>query len=169
MKIATRLFVVALIAAVGVWLWGVAFPNPERVIRKRMAETARAASFVPGESYFSRLAGARRLSDFFATNVEVNIDLPGRQERQWTGREEILEAALASRSTVESLKVTFPDVSVSIGPEKESATVDVTAEARISGQSDLFVQEMNFAFRKIGGEWLITHVQSVQTLQNPGR
>jgi hypothetical protein len=164
MKIATRLLVIALVAGAGVWLWGVLFPNPERVIRKRLAETARAASFAPGESYFSRLAAARRLSEFCATNVEVNIDIPGHEERQWAGREDILQAELSARATLNSLKVTFPDVNLIIGPDKESATADLTAEARISGDSDLFVQEMKFTFRKIGGEWLITQVQTVQTL-----
>jgi hypothetical protein len=169
MKIATRLFLIALVAAVGVWLWGVLFPNPDRVIRKRLAEAARAASFAPGESYFSRLSGARRLSDFCATNVEVNIDIPGHQDRQWNGREEILQAALGARATLNSLNVTFPDVSLIIGPDKESALADLTAEARISGDSDLFVQEMKFTLSKVGGQWLITRVQTVQTLQNAGR
>jgi hypothetical protein len=169
MRIATRLFLIALVAAVGVWLWGVLFPSPDRVIRKRLAEAAHAASFAPGQSYFSRLASARRLSDFFATNVEVNIDIPAHQERQWSGREDILQAALGARSTLESLNVTVPDVTLIIGPGKESATADLTAEARISGDSEMFVQEMKFTLRKVGGEWLITRVQTVQTLQNPGR
>jgi hypothetical protein len=46
---------------------------------------------------------------------------------------------------------------------------DLTAEARISGESDLFVQEMKFTLRKDGSRWLITRVQTVQTLQNAGR
>jgi hypothetical protein len=168
-RIATRLFLIALVAALGVWLWGVLFPNPDRAIRKRLAEAARAASFAPGESYFSRLSGAQRLSDLFATNVEVNIDIPGHQEGHWAGREEILQAALGARATLQSLSVTFPDMTLIIGPGKESATADLTAEARISGDSDLFVEEMKFTLRKDGSRWLITRVQTVQTLQNAGR
>jgi hypothetical protein len=166
MKIAARLFLIALVAAVGLWLWGVLFPNPDRAVRKRLAETARAASFASGQSYFSRLSSAQRLADYFATNVEVNLDIPGHHERQWAGREEILQAALGARTTLNSLNVTFPDVTLIIGPDKESATADLTAEARISGESDLFVEEMKFTLRKFGGQWLITRVQTVQTLQN---
>jgi hypothetical protein len=166
MKIGIRLVLVALVAAAGVWLWGVLFPNPEQVIRKRLADTARAASFAPGESYLSRLTAAQRLSGFFATNVEVNIDVPGHHEREWTGREEILQAALGARATLTSLSVTFPDVSLDIAPGKESATADLTAEARMPGEPDPFVQEMKFNLIKVGGEWLITRVQTVQTLEN---
>jgi hypothetical protein len=169
MKIAGRLLAAVLIAAAAVWLWTIFFPNPDRVIRKRLAETARAASFAPGQSVFSRLAGAQRLANFFATNVQVNIDIPGHQQRQWSGRDDLLQAALGARSSIESLKVTFPDISLSIDPDKESATADLTAEARISGDSYLYVEEMKFMFRKFGGEWLITQVQTVQTLQSPAQ
>ncbi len=166
MKIGIRLVLVALVAAAGVWLWGVLFPNPEQVIRKRLADTARAASFAPGESYLSRLSAAQRLSGFFATNVEVSIEVPGHQEREWTGREEILQAALGARATLASLSVTFPDVILVIAPGKESATADLTAEARMPGEPDPFVQEMKFNLIKVGSEWLITRVQTVQTLEN---
>lgn len=169
MKVVARLLVFAIFAAVIVWLWTVLFPSPDRVIRKRLAETAAAASFVPGQSQFSRLAGAQRLANFFATNVEISIELPGHQARQFSGREDVLQAALAARATIDTIKVTFPDVALEIEPDKEAATADLTAEARISGNPDLFLQEMKFALRKIGGQWLITRVETVQTLQTPER
>jgi hypothetical protein len=169
MRIAARVLVFALIAVAAVWLWGILFPNPDHVIRKRLADVARAASFARGQSYLSRLAGAQRLAGCFATNVEVSIEIPGHQERHWTGREDIQQAALAARGTIDGLSVTFPDIALSIEPDKQSATADLTAEARITGESDLFVEEMKFALRKTGNEWLITRVETVQTLQSPGR
>ncbi|HEX3988859.1 MAG TPA: hypothetical protein VHZ30_05460, partial [Verrucomicrobiae bacterium] len=118
MKIAARIVIAALVAAAFVWLWGVVFPSADKVIRKRLAETARAASFDPSQSALSRMAGAQPLQYFFATNVEINIDLPGHQARQMSGRDEILQAALAARGSLESVKVTFPDVALTIDPDK---------------------------------------------------
>jgi hypothetical protein len=168
MKLAVRLVGVALLAVAVVWLWGVFFPGADKVIRKRLEETARAASFAPGQSYFSKLAGAQRLADFFATNVQIDIDIPGHQQRQLSGREEILQGALSARASLDSVKVTFADISLNIEPDKQSATADLTAEARLSGDPDPDVQELKFILRKFGNEWLITRVQTVQILQHPG-
>jgi hypothetical protein len=169
MRIAARLLLIALIGAAIVWLWGVLFPNPDHVIRKLLAQTARAASFAPGQSYLSRLSSAQRLPDYFATDVEVTIDVPGHEERRLVGRQDIQQAALSARATLDSLDVTFPDITLTIDRDKESATADLAAEARISGNADILVQEMKFTLRKFGGQWLITRVETVQTLQKPGR
>ncbi|HEY3855278.1 MAG TPA: hypothetical protein VGO67_12870 [Verrucomicrobiae bacterium] len=167
MKIALRIVVIALVVAAAVWLWGVFFPSADKVIRKRLAETARAASFDSSQSALSKMASAQRLQYFFATNVEINLDLPGHQARQMAGRDEIVQAALAARGSIESVKITFPDVMLTIAPDKQSATADVTAEVKISGDADLNPQEMKFELRKIDGHWLITRVETVQSLQKP--
>src|SRR5580692_3409062 len=57
-RVAARLLIVVFVGVAAVWLWGVLFPSPDRVIRKRLAEIAAAASFAHGQSYLSRLAGA---------------------------------------------------------------------------------------------------------------
>jgi len=93
-----RLLLLAAVAALGVWAWTALHPSPERLIRKQLEGVARAVSFRPNEGYLAKLAGARSLPDFFSTNVEINIDLPGRQEHRLAGREEIQQAALAART-----------------------------------------------------------------------
>jgi hypothetical protein len=168
MKTAMRLVGMALLVVAVVWLWGVVFPSADKVIRKRLEETARAASFAHGQSYFSRLASAQRLADFFAPNVQIDIDIPGHQERRFSGREEILQGALSARATLDSVKVTFADISLNIEPDKQSATADLTAEARLSGDPDPDVQELKFILRKFDNQWLISRVQTVQILQHPG-
>ena len=57
MKIVFRLILLAALLALGVWLWFVLFPSPEKIIRQRLTELARTASFSSGES---DLAQARR-------------------------------------------------------------------------------------------------------------
>ena len=61
-----------------------------------------------------------------------------------------------------SLKVEFPDVSVTVTPDKLSAVADVAIKVQVGGENEINVQEMKFTFQKIGGDWLITRVESVR-------
>ena len=61
-----------------------------------------------------------------------------------------------------SLKVEFPDVSVTVAPDKLSAVADVAVKVQAAGEKDFHVQEMKFTFQKIGGDWLITRVETVR-------
>jgi ketosteroid isomerase-like protein len=152
--------------ALAVAVWFRLRPNPEREIRKQLQGAARAASFSSGEGMLAKLAGAARLADFFSTNVEVTIDLPAGQEHRLAGREEVQQAALAARAQGQGLSVTFPDVSIIVNADQESAVADLTLQARFAGQAeaDMIVQEMKFTLRKIDGQWLIVKVATVRTL-----
>ncbi len=163
MKIAFRLLLLAAALALGVWLWTVLFPAPEKVIRQRLAKLARTVSFSGNESQIMRLAGARNLAGFFSTNIEINIDVPGRVHHSFMGREEITQAALAARSGTGSLTVKFPDIEVTVAPDRQSAVADLTLEANIPGEPNPIVQEMKFTLQKTDGEWLITRVETVRT------
>ena len=154
----------ALLVAPGVWLWTVLFPSPEKVIRQRLATVAQRASFSPNESALARLADAESLAGYFSTNVEINLDVPGRVQHTILGRDEITQTAVAARSTSSSLSVKFLDMNVTIGPDKQSAVADFTVEASIADEQDLIVQEMKFTLQKISGQWLITRVETIRTL-----
>jgi hypothetical protein len=163
MKIIFRLVLAAALLAFGIWMWTVLFPSPEKAIRKRLVELARTASFSSNEGNLMRLAGAQSLGFFFSTNIEVNIDVPGHRH-DFVGRGEIIQAALAARSAVAGLMVKFPDINITVAPDKQSAVADLTVEARVSGQQDLIVQEMKFTLQKTDGKWLVTRIETVRTL-----
>ena len=164
MKIALRFILFAALAALSIWLWFILFPSPEKVIRKRLTELARTASSSPGESDLARLAAARSLAGFFSTNVELQVELPELSQRDSIDREEITQAAFVARSRAGGLKVKFPDINVTVAPDKQSAVADLTVQANISGERDPIVQEMKFTLRKTDGQWLITRVETVRTL-----
>jgi hypothetical protein len=164
MKLVFRIVCLAALAALGVWLWTIIFPSPQKIIRRRLEAVARRASFAPNEGTLARLAGAQSLAGYFSTNVEINLDVPGRLQHTIVGRDEITQAALTARSTASSLSVKFLDVDVTLAPNRQSATADFTVEARVSGDQDLIVQEMKFTLRKISGQWLITRVETIRTL-----
>src|SRR5260221_12991703 len=107
MKFALRSLLLTALVALGLWLWTLLFPAPENVIRQRLNKLARTVSFSGNENQVMRLAGARHLAGFFSTNIEINIDVPGRVRHSFMGREEITQAVLATRSAFGSLTVKF--------------------------------------------------------------
>jgi hypothetical protein len=164
MKMIFHLFLPVALIALGIWLWFVLFPSPEKIIRNQLAKLANTISFSANEGSLAKLAGAQGLAGFFSTNVQVNIDVPGHERQTYAGRDEITQVAIAVRSAVSSLAVKFPDVNVTIAPDKQSAVADLTVDATISGERDAIVQEMKFTFEKSEGKWLIIKIETVRTL-----
>lgn len=164
MKIIWRLAFLAAAVALGLWLWTVFFPAPEKVIRHRLEKLASDASFTSTQGNFSRLVGGEKVSGFFSTNIEININVPGQEQVTFASRAEITQAALGVRERLKSLSVKFPDVNVTLAPDKQSAVADVTLEAAVSGERDAIVQELKISFQKIEGVWLITRIETVRTV-----
>jgi len=162
MKIIYRLVLLVVLVAAGVWLWTILFPGPEKIIRKRLAQAASEASFNSGENPLISAARAENLASRFGTNVEININVPEYGRQEFVGRAEIAHVAAGVHMRLSSLKVEFPDVSVTVAPDKQSAIADVAMQVQAAGEKDFNVQEMKFTFQKIGGDWLITRVETVR-------
>jgi hypothetical protein len=160
------LFAIVLVASggVGFWAYGVLFPSPEKVIRRQLLELARSASYDSNESALARLANAQKVIGFFSSDAEIRFDSPGHGQQSLDGRDEILQAIMAVKSAVKSIKVEFPDVVVRLVPGKNKALADVTVRGTVSGERDLYIQEMNFHLEKIEGRWLVKRVEPVKTL-----
>ncbi|HZF02294.1 MAG TPA: nuclear transport factor 2 family protein [Methylomirabilota bacterium] len=164
MKIFIRLALLAAAIATGVWLWTILFPSPEKIIRQKLAEAARDVSFNANESPLAAVGKAQKVAALFSTNVEVNLDVPEYHGHAFAGRDEIMQAVAGARASLTSLNVEFPDVNVTIAPDKQSAVADLTLKAQSGGNKDFIWQEMKFTFQKTGGGWLITRVETVRTL-----
>jgi hypothetical protein len=164
MKIIVRLFLLALLCVVGFWIWCVFFPNPEKVIRDRLTKTARLASFSAGQGNISRVAAIEALGNYFTEEIEIKVDVPNYESHTFNRREELMQAALAARSAISSLKVDFPDMKVDLDAGKMSATVDVTLRADINGEKNAVIQELRVFLRKTDGKWLIYRLDTLRTL-----
>lgn len=162
MKIVFRLVLLAAIVAAGVWLYFIFFPSPEKAVRKQLTKLAGDVSFTHDQNNLIKIANAESVSGFFTTNVEVIVNMPGHEQHVFAGRAEITQAALQSREAVSSLSVKFPDVNVTVAPDKQSATADVTVEVKQSRERDPFIQEMKFTFEKSEGKWLIRKAETIQ-------
>ena len=162
MKIVLRVIGAVALIVLGVWLWTILFPSPEKIIRKQLAKLAQDASFSQDENNLLKMADAQKIADFFTGDVEVNIAIPGHSQETLEGRNEITTAALASRQEATALDVKFPDVNVTVAPDRNSAIADVTVDATVSGERDAIIQELKITFQKIDGHWLISKVETVQ-------
>ena len=165
MKHPLRLILLGVLVALGFWIWTLLFPSPEKVIQNRLVKLAKLGSFGSNEGNIARVANIERMGTFFDEDIEVVIDVPGAEAHTFTRREELQQAAMQARSVLSGLQVEFPDIHITLAPDKHSAVADVTLKAKVSGQSDLIVQELSIAFKKVDRAWLISRIETVRTLQ----
>jgi hypothetical protein len=158
-----RVLVAGALVALGFWGWRVFFPSPEELIRKRLGELAKAASFSSKEGLLATAWNASMLGEYFTPDVQVTVDVPGNQHTI-SGRDELLQAAVGARSAVGSLSIEFPDIKVAVAPGKDTAVVNLTARGKIPGQRDSYLQELRLRMTKIKRDWFINQIETVRTL-----
>ena len=164
MKRAVPLIAAIALICIGIWLWTVLHPSPEKVIRSRLNALANAISFSSSGGVLGRAYDAQKAADFFTTDVDVDLNVAGYDSISMHGRDEVLQVALAARSRLTSLKVDFLDMNVTIDPGGETAKVNLTGKAVVPGQRDISAQEFNCMQKKVDGKWLIYKVETVKTL-----
>ncbi|MFO1488066.1 MAG: hypothetical protein U1F65_06280 [Verrucomicrobiota bacterium] len=152
----------------GVWLWTVCFPSPEKVIRKRLVALAATASFAAEDGMIARGYRAEKLAGFFAPDAEIKIEVKGVEPLHVTGRDEVTQLALLAARQLKGLKVEFLDINIVLGPDQQTAKANLTARLAVSGQRDFEIVELNFSLKKVERAWLIQQVESVKTLSRIG-
>ncbi len=165
MKNLLRLISLVVVIALGWWAWTFLFPNPQKIIRHRLKTLAELASFEAGEGNISRLSSVEQIGSYFTDNTEVDIDVPGLEPHAFNGRAELTQVAMAVRTSGNGVTAELFDINVDMGPNNQSAMVDLTFKAKIGGERDAIIQELSVTFKKIKGDWLISRVATVQTLK----
>jgi hypothetical protein len=158
-----RLVLAALLIGVGLWSWRAFFPNPDRAVRRRLAEAAQLASFAPNEGPAAKLINSQKLASFATPDITVHVDVPG-YEHSFSGSDELASRLLAVRQ-MPSLSVRLFDIVLAVAPDGQSAVAHLTVRARAGGDSDLIVQELKVALKKSGLEWRVNRVETVKTLR----
>ena len=171
MKLAMRLLGLAALIVLGVWLYTILFPGPEKLIRKRLAKVASLASFGTGEGLIRRAANINELADCFASEIEISVDLRQGSHHELAGRDGIIETAGAARAHWKWLRVEFLDVNPVVASDKQSAVVSLIAKVKTPEDPDFAALDMRVTFKKINGEWRIIRVETIKTLARirPGR
>ena len=165
MKIASRLLLLALLGGLGFWLWAVWFPNPEKVVLRRIASLAATATVSASDGAIARATKVSNLIGYFSTDAVINYDIPVIGARSLSGLDEIRETAAGGFASVTSLKVRFQDATARVGADQQSAEVSCTAQVSTGDSKDFGIQELRIQFKKTGGDWLITRAETVKTLQ----
>jgi hypothetical protein len=160
-----RLVLVGALGSMAFWAWSFLFPTPEHVIRKELAELARAASIGPNEAPLTKLAKTQKLMSFFTDDAEVTIEVPGHLTQTLSRHDDLQQAAMGARSLLNNLKVELLDVVITVGADKQSALADLTATATLPGEKIPEVQELHMSFKKADHSWLISRVETVKTLR----
>ena len=164
MKRAIQIVLALAIIGAGFWLWTASFPSPEKVVRSRLKALAKEVSFKASAGTLARAYSAQKVSEFFTTDVDLEINLSGVEPISLHGRDEVLQIAMAARSRLTSLKVEFPDMNVTFGADGQTAKVNLTGKAIVPGERDISAQEFNFQLKKVDGKWLIYRIETVRTL-----
>lgn len=164
MQKSLRVLVALAVVALGIWAWRTFFPSPESVIRSRLVKLAKLNSFEPGEGNFAKTYAVQKLDDYFTADVTVDLNVRGYEPLSFSGRQDLVSSVSRLRFYLRGLKVELPDINVTLGPDKQTATADITVKVTISGERDFFVQEMKVTFKKTDGKWLIDHAETVKTL-----
>jgi hypothetical protein len=165
MKIASPLVLLAALGGLGFWLWTVCFPNPEKMVLGRISKLAAVATISPGDGAITRAAKVSQLISFFSTDAVISYDVVGLGARSLSGRDEIREIAAGGFANAKSLTVRFQDATARVGADQQSAVVACTVRVSAGDDKDFGVQELRLQFQKIDGDWLITRVDTVKTLQ----
>jgi hypothetical protein len=141
------------------------FPDDEKTIRRRLTSLAESLSVPEHPTTTGNLAAGERLRDFLAAEVEVDVEVPGEGRHTFSGRQDVIGAALAARGSLGGVSVQFIDVLVTLGANRETATVDLTVRATPPPPREFFAQEVRLSLRKEGRPWRILKAETVQTLK----
>lgn len=158
------------------WLGYTSWPTNEKVIVSRLNSLAEELSLPSGEGVMMRTARAYDVSQYFSS--DVSIDLSGvSRERFWragsgpiNGRENLKWALLGAFETSWRLEISFAYLSVEMGADEESATVFASAlireQPKLGRQRESTgAQELKFEVKRNGRVWEITRVVTYRTLQ----
>jgi hypothetical protein len=161
-----RAVILAVIAA-SLWFgWRWMFPDDEAQIKAVLARIAEGLGGDTGSNgEVGRIARAASLRNEFAPDVTIDAGAP---LQRLTGRDSIIGAAARMNSTVRNLEIQFPDVSVHVDPDRQTATATVTAEARFEDRAGIRVidaRELEVGFKRIDGNWVISAVTVMRPLE----
>lgn len=97
--------------------------------------------------------------------MQIKVAVPGVEEYDFDNRDELIQAVVAARSAVKSLKARFSDMNIEVTPGKGEAIVDLTLNADIGDDKDSVWEGLKFSLKKIHGDWLVTRIDTVNLLK----
>lgn len=145
------------------------FPSEVSRIQQHLIQLASDVSFGPQEGNMAAVRKVSAVTDRFAADASIEVDVLAMGSFHLTGREEIQQALWAARRMARRLHLKFHDIVVQLAEGKQSADVHLTATAEAEGrgrnQEGFDAVEFGFQLRKWEGKWVIQRVSTIQTLK----
>lgn len=141
------------------------FPSDEAMIRALLDRIAESVSGAEGDSNITRMARAAGLRSELDPQITVDAGPPF---SKLTGRDAVIGTAARFNTTARDVTISFSDVAIDVAPDRASARATLTAEARFraaEGGRGLEARELLVTFRRPEGEWVVSDVTLIQTLQ----
>jgi len=92
------------------------------------------------------------------------VTVPGAPDVAVSDRAELIQTIAAAKGRTRQVEVRFLDPQiVELGPA--SAVIEATAQARVSGDPELYVVEIRFTLVKLEGLWRVRQVENVPTFE----
>ncbi len=162
--------IVLLLAALGVGalLWKAVFPSDEARILRLLKDLADDATLPAGEGNIGRIRRIERLTSALTPDIAIRVTPFGSRSVEISGRDEVMQAAMAARGAATSIKVEFLDIVVSsIDRAGGAADAVLTAKIQAGTDQDFGIQPLKISLRKekeFG--WRIARIESTRIL-NP--
>ena len=158
----TLLAILLIIAAAALWL-----TRDQRQINGNLNRLRKLVSKSQEEKAIGGLIRAKEISSCFATPVNVALGAPW---PDFTDRDTLAATVHHGRSMAQTIQVTIRNRTLNFGPDRQSATMDLAAEAVVTASSETIrdVREYRLRWVKDQGKWLISRVEFKETIRRPG-
>jgi hypothetical protein len=160
-----KITIVLLVVAIGIWVGLHYGPSAERSVKRPFHSLAKWVSKEPGETTFAMARKTQSLGKLFVENCGFKASIISFSGHYSPA--EISSYAAQARLHFSQLSLKFHDFEIEF-PEKETATVTVTARVRGTsrdGEPMDEVQELHCLLKKTEGEWLFTDCEVVEVLE----
>jgi hypothetical protein len=145
------------------WTW--AFPSDEAQIRSVLERISETISGGGTEGDVAVLGRAAALRSHLAPDVVVDAGAP---YMRLTGRDAVIVTTARLNGVIRNLDVTFEDIEIAVADDRTSARATLVAEARYDergGQRGFEARELELAFRRLDGRWVLSEVALIRALQ----
>ncbi len=139
-------------------------PQDERLIRRHLSSFADTLDVEKDETIISAALAAKSAAGYFVPDAVIHV---GNPVPDLSGRKAITQAAIQGRQMLQAADFDFRDLTVEFKSDT-LADVLLTATATFTttaGETDYHVREMRITLRKVEGDWSISQVETVKTLE----
>ena len=152
-----------LVIAAGVAEW---LTRDQRQINSNLKQLQKLVSKAGEEKAIGGLIRAKEIAGHFAVPMNVSLGSPW---PEFTDRNELAAAAHHARSMVQTLQVTIRNKTLNIAPGRQTASMDLAAEAvaTIGGHTERDIRELRLIWIKQQGQWLVSRVELKETIRRP--